>query len=324
MLKDEFFIEDRRYCLSHSIGAQPKSHAEHYSKAFSDPWRNDGPAAWDHWLEALSDFQTALAPLIGARPEDICPQVNVSSALSKIIHGLPKREKRTKIVLTEEDFPTIGFVLKQAERLGYELVFLPGGDQLADADAWSPAFADDVHLVHVTHVFSNSNVRTPVADITRRGREAGVFSIVDVAQSAGCMPVLLDEWRPDFAMGTCLKYLCGGPGAAFLWARPEAAALCEPLDVGWFSHAEPFAYKIHDFRYADNASRFMGGTPSIAPFAGAVAGLKVLGQLWNGKNLSPYSTIARAPALSVAVERLLIDDQSYGARRRCYHQREGL
>ena len=85
------------------------------------------------------------------------------------------------------------------------------------------------------------------------------------------MPLKLDEWRPDFAVGTSLKYLCGGAGAAWLWAAPETARACKPLDVGWFSHADPFEFDIRHFEYAEGAARFTGGTPSIAPFAGASA-----------------------------------------------------
>src|SRR5207249_8661704 len=91
-------------------------------------------------------------------------------------------------------------------------------------DAWTPAFQDDVQLVLATHVFSNSSVLAPAADIARRARERGVFSIVDIAQSAGAVPVHLEAIQPDFALGTSLKYLCGGPGAAFLWTQRETAA----------------------------------------------------------------------------------------------------
>jgi kynureninase len=155
-------------------------------------------------------------------------------------------------------------------------VFLPGGSRLANIDAWSAAFQDDVQLVFATHVFSNSAVLAPAAEIGRRARERGVFSILDIAQSAGAVPVDLDTIQPDFVVGTSVKYLCGGPGAAFLWTERETAARTTPLDVGWFSHEEPFAMDIRDFRYVEGAARFWGGTPSVAPYAVAAAGLEVL------------------------------------------------
>ena len=131
-------------------------------------------------------------------------------------------------------------------------------------------------LLAVMQVFSNSAVQSPVAEIARRARERGVFSLIDVAQAAGAVPVRLNDWRPDFAVGTSLKYLCGGPGAAYLWANPESARQCAPLNAGWFSHADPYEFDIRHFEFAEGVTRFAGGTPSIGPLAGASAGHEVL------------------------------------------------
>ncbi len=277
MDRNKFHLPGKHYFLSHSVGAQPKTFDAALTRGFADPWRSEGAHVWDVWLETLEQFRAGLAPLIGANPEDICLQNNVSSGVSKILFSLPERARRTKIVLSEDDFPTIGFALAQARRLGYELIFLPGGERLADPDAWTPAFHDDVQLVMGTLVYSNSSVMAPVREIVRRAREKGVFSILDVAQAAGTVPVRLNEWAPDFAVGTSLKYLCGGTGAGFLWAQKDAAERCAPMDVGWFSHENPFEFDIHHFEYASGAARYTGGTPSIAPAAGAIASHKILG-----------------------------------------------
>lgn len=274
--RDNFIHPQGRYFLSHSIGLKPRAADAALEQGFAGPWAVGDGKAWDHWLAAIDGFRASLAPLIGAHPADICPQTNISSALTKIIFSLPERARRKKIVLTEDDFPTLGFVAAQARRIGYELVFLPAGARLADIDAWTPAFHDDVQLLIATHVFSNSAVKAPAAEICDRARRRGVFTILDVAQSAGAAPVSLDDWRPDFAVGTAVKYLCGGPGAAYLWTQRETAARCYPLDVGWFSHAAPYEFGIHNFQYAEGAVRFWGGTPSIAPFAAARAGFDVL------------------------------------------------
>ncbi len=276
--RSDFDLPPGRYFLSHSIGLMPKAADAALDRGFLAPWRAGDGEAWDRWLAAIEGFRSSLAPLIGANPHDICPQTNISSALTKIVFSLPERARRRKIVLTEDDFPTLGFVAAQARRFGYELVFLPAGARLADIDAWAPAFQDDVQLLIATHVFSNSAVKAPVAEICARARRRGVFTILDIAQSAGALPVALGEWRPDFAVGVSVKYLCGGPGAAYLWTEKETAARCFPLDVGWFSHAAPFEFDIHTFQYAEGALRYWGGTPAIAPFAVARAGFDALGE----------------------------------------------
>ncbi|VAV93060.1 Cysteine desulfurase, partial [hydrothermal vent metagenome] len=267
MDRDKFHLPGKHYFLSHSVGAQPKALDAALARGFAEPWRKAGAGVWDLWLETEARARAGLAPLIGADAHDICLQSNVSSGISKILFSLPERAGRTKIVLSEDDFPTVGFALAQARRIGYELVFLPGGTRLADPDAWAPAFEGDVQLVAATRVYSNSSVLAPADEIARRAREAGVFSLLDIAQAAGTVPVRLNEWAPDFAVGTSLKYLCGGPGAAFLWVRGDTAAQCAPMDVGWFSHEDPFELDIRHFEYAKGAARYTGGTPAIAPAA---------------------------------------------------------
>jgi len=271
MDRDSFHLPGRHYFLSHSVGAQPKSWARIVDEMITAPWREAGSAVWDSWFGALERFKSGLAGLIGAGANDLVPVANVSSGIAKILFSLPRRPGRTKIILTEDDFPTVGFVLEQARRHGYELVFLPGGERLADPDSWARAFADDVQLVVSTHIYSNTNVMAPCAEIARRARKAGVFSLFDIAQSAGGIPIDLNSWAGDFAVGTSQKYLCGGPGAAFLWAARETAQQCAPVDVGWLSHTDPFEFDIHHFDYAPGAARFTGGTPSFLPFAGACA-----------------------------------------------------
>ncbi len=195
-----------------------------------------------------------------------------------MLFSLPVEPRRRKIILCEKDFPTVGFVLAEARRLGLSPVFLKGGPHLADPDAWREAFSDEAHLVHITHVFSNLGLKTPVADIVARARANGVITVVDAAQSAGAVEVAADAWGADFLTGTAVKYMCGGPGACFLWVNPSIAPKCAPLDVGWFSHENPFEFNIDDFRYAEGARRFWGGTPSIAPLAIAAAGAEILGR----------------------------------------------
>lgn len=276
-MRDDYFNKpDGPYFLSHSAGLMPKTARKTLDEGCLDPWAAGDPQIWAKWLAAVDAFRETLAPLIGAEAADICPQTNVSSGLTKILFALPAREGRRKIILSEEDFPTVGFVLAQARRLGLEPVFLKSGAHLADPEAWAAAYRDDAHLVHVTHVFSNLGLKTPVAEIVRRAREAGAVTVVDAAQSAGGVEVDAHAWGADFITGTSLKYLCGGAGAAFLWAKAEIAARCEPFDVGWFSHENPFEFDIRNFRYAQGAARFWGGTPSVAPFAIARAGAEAL------------------------------------------------
>ena len=215
----------------------------------------------------LDKFRTGLGELLGVSGDLICPQTNISSALTKVLYSLPKPTKRKAIVLCRQDFPTVGFVFKQAERAGYEVKFIKGAP--TDISNWKAAIDYETAIVHITHALSNTSHVLPVQQICDLTRQSKAISIVDIAQSFGAIPVDIKSWSPDFITGTGVKFLCFGPGACFLYCSKEKLSQSQPIDVGWFSHENPFEMDIGNFRYAEDAMRFFGGTPSPAPLVAA-------------------------------------------------------
>ncbi|TXS94318.1 aminotransferase class V-fold PLP-dependent enzyme [Parahaliea maris] len=254
------------YLLSHSVGRLPTSSLEALRQGFLDPWEAGTAEPWPQWMEALQGFPRALARLLNTRPEAICPQVNVSSGLVKVLGAKRPQPERNVILFTERDFPSVGFVIEQAQKLGYRSRMLPATGDLQDPALWETALTNDVCAVLVTHAWSNTGQLAPVEEILALARARDILGIVDVAQSLGVIPIDLQQWQADVVLGSCVKWCCGGPGAGFLWLAPERFAEMEPLDVGWFSHSNPFEFDIHHFDYAADAGRFMGGTPSVMPF----------------------------------------------------------
>ncbi|WP_298914055.1 aminotransferase class V-fold PLP-dependent enzyme [uncultured Algimonas sp.] len=263
------FDAPARYFLSHSVGCLPKATAAALGADYLESWRNG--ASWSDWMPQLDGFRKGLGRLLGVDAATICPQTNVSSALTKIVHALPFDAARPEIVLSRQDFPTIGFVLKQAERVGYRMRFVEGDP--TDPARWQEMIGDKTAIVHVTHALSNTSGLLPVEEICALARQSGATSIVDIAQSLIAVPTAVTDWRADFVIGTGVKFLCAGPGACFLHVRQDRMSDMRPLDVGWFSHENPFEMDIADFRYADDAMRFFGGTPSPAPLICANAAM---------------------------------------------------
>jgi kynureninase len=300
----EFFVPSGTYLLTHSVGCQPKGVEAAVNAHFNRTWQTLGGDAWPAWLEIIEHFRNHLASLFNAKANEFCPQVNLSSALNKIIHGLPKRPSRNIIVLSELDFPSIGFVAKQATRAGYELRFIKKPQDVTDPKVWEAAIGNDVQVVLATHVLSNTGQRLPIADIAQTARKNNAYSVIDVAQSAGVIPIDFNEWHADFVIGSCVKWLCGGPGAGFLWAASAIIKDVEPIDVGWFSHADPFEFDIHEFRYANDASRFMGGTPSVLPFVVANVGLKILSEI-GVANIADYNQRLIDELITLLPEKLI-------------------
>lgn len=276
MSADRFVKPDGIYLLSHSIGLPPANARRQAEAEYFNIWEKNTPDAWPLWLASIDRFRAALGSLFNSSVSNFCPQTNLSSAMTKILYALLRQQDRPTILLTEQDFPSIGFVLDRATSLGFRLKFIPTQHDAADLSTWDEHMTPDVGFALITHVHSNTSCAVPVRDIVALARERGAVSIVDIAQSAGIVPIDLASWKADFVIGSCVKWLCGGPGAGYLWVNPDIVASCEPVDVGWFSHNDPFEFDIHHFEYANDALRFWGGTPSVLPFVVARSSLELI------------------------------------------------
>jgi len=263
------------YLRGHAVGCLPRS-AREAARRFFDQWATAGAASWDEWLSTIAAFLRALSRVLGVHPEELSPQVNVSSALTKLIGSLPHRSRRRRIVHGELDFPTARFVCERAAALGYEPSCVRAENDELPLSAWDRHLTGDVALAHLTHVSPDDGRRIDVPGVLRICRERDILAVVDIAQSAGVMPIDLRAWGAAFATGSCVKWLCGGPGASFLWVRDDVLPELQPIDLGWFSHARPFDLEIDLFEYAPDARRFWGGTPSVLPFAVAAAGIQAI------------------------------------------------
>ena len=276
-MHDLFHVpEGGPYLLTHSVGCLPRKAREVLEASYLAPWQSTGGAAWGPWLDEIERFRAAVAALIGTNAAEVAPQQSVSSALFSLLSGLRPAPGRNRILMSEQAFPTVGFVAQGLERLGFETRFIPAAQSPGDAENWERHFDDSITAVVAMHAHSNTGVISPIAEISEMARRHGALSIVDVAQSAGILPVTPREWGIDAVIGSSVKWLCGGPGAAWLWLRGDLTATLEPLDLGWFGHENPYEFDIRHFRHAPDARRFQGGSPSIAPFPLARAGIETV------------------------------------------------
>lgn len=275
----QFHRPQGSYFLTHSIGLMPRSTSSHLEQHYFTPWESNSENTWPNWLNAIQDYNKALARLFNSEAELFCPQSNVSSGLAKVMQSLPKRDGRKVIIASESDFPSAGFVLQQAQRYGFTLKLIPKTVDLQSLDVWNDALTTDVHSVFITHVLYNNNARIPVEHISKSCKHKGIISIMDVAQSAGIIPIDLRALEVDIVVGSCIKWLCGGPGAGFIWIRRKLITELEPADVGWFSHQNPFEFEIDNFNYHETAARFWGGTPSVMAYVVAANSINLINRI---------------------------------------------
>jgi selenocysteine lyase/cysteine desulfurase len=265
--KDDFILTNSNYLLNHSVGRPLKTSENDFAERFYEPWKKSNDEPWEKWLETINDFTLSLAKIFNAKQSEFCPQVNLSSGLTKILMSLKQVQKKKSVVLVSEiDFPGMGFALKKSLPEDCEIRFIPANEDITNSSIWDAYMTEDIDLVFVSHAYSNTGQLSPISDVISMARSRDIISILDIAQSAGIVPIDLTALKPDFMLGSSVKWLCGGPGAAYLWVNTERLSSCEPKDVGWFSHENPFEFDIHNFRYHNSALKFWGGTPVVAPF----------------------------------------------------------
>ena len=260
-------LAETTYLINHSLGAMPAA-AEERLLEYARAWNTRGVRAWEEgWWALPVTVGDQIARLIGAPPGSVSMHQNVTLAEGVVLSCFDFSGPRRRIVYEEGNFPSVRY-LYQAQR---------GADILVAADDEGVAEAIDERtlLVPVTHVLYKTGEIQHVEAIVAAAHEHGALVVLDAYQSAGAVPLDVTALDVDFAVGGSVKWLCGGPGAAWLYVRPDLAATLEPALTGWQAHARPFAFEPEQ-DYAEGAWGFLTGTPNVPALYAATAGYDVI------------------------------------------------
>ena len=270
-------LERSTYLVSNSLGAMPRGVPERLAE-YVDQWAELGVRAWAKgWWDMPVTVGNEIAPLIGAASGEIAMLPNVTIAQTSVLSALDYSNGRDTIVMTELDFPSVRYVYQGlATRLGARIVVVPSDDGVGvDTQRVLDAIDHRTKLVAISHVLFRSAFIMDVATICRRARHAGALVSLDAFHSVGVMPVDVKELGVDFLSGGVLKWLCGGPGGAFLYVSPEAGASLAPSFTGWQAHERPFAFE-DEMHHAGNAARWLNGTPAVPALFAALEGPRIV------------------------------------------------
>ncbi len=307
--RDEFPILERStYLISASlgpIGVRARARLEGYLEAWASLGAPDH--VWgEHVFPAMGELKRSFASLVGCDPDEVAITTNVSIAMATVASALDLRE-RPVVVLSELDFPTAAHVWRAQRRRGVEirLVRSPDGVGLP-VEAYDRAIDERTALVVVNRVLYRSGALVDAAAICRLARERGALSFVDDYHGLGVVPVDLHALGCDLYTAGVLKWMCGGPGLAFLYARREVLPRLEPAVTGWFATREPFSFDVERLEYHPTARRLEHGTPPAPVVFLAQGGMEVIAEVTPERirarqgELTDH-VIARADALGLPV-----------------------
>ncbi len=276
--RDEFPILSRSvYMISNSLGAMPRRTEQHLAE-YAETWATRGVRAWEErWWEMPVEVGNKIGRIIGAPPGTVSMHENVTSAHMVALSCVRPEGPRRRLVCAAMDFPSMIYLYRAQQAAGFELHVVPSEDDLTiRTDRMLDAIDEATAVVAVSHVLFRTSYVMDVAAIAARARAVGAILIADLYQSAGVVPVDVVALGVDFAAGGCLKWLCGGPGTAFLYTRPGLLKEARPSFTGWLSHQAPFAFDTGATEPRADAMRMMNGTPSIPAYYAAVAGLDII------------------------------------------------
>ena len=265
------------YLNSCSLGAL-SDRAEARLSDFTSKWHEMGASAWyEHWWAALIDLRARVEALFAAPSGTVALMPSTSACLASVASSLDWT-RRNRIVTTELDFPTLLYQWKV--RPEAEMVVLESHDGVhIDPQQFADAVDHRTLAVATSHVFFTTGAIQDLSAIADIARRAGAWSIIDGYQGAGQVPVDLPETGVDFYTSGPLKWLCGGPGLAYLYVRSDLIPELEPTITSWFATEDQFRFSSGDFRYHADARRFELGTPALAVVHTSLGGQEIVAEV---------------------------------------------
>lgn len=268
-------LANKTYLINNSLGAMPASVRDAFTE-YAGLWASEGVVAWDTWLPLVAEVAGILEDIIRAPRGSMTMCQNVTNAMAAILSCLDFQAPRNRIVHCAGEFPTVEYVLDAQRRTGAEVVRVGDDPLVYPEGALLAAIDDHTALVVISHVLFRTAELIDVRPLVEKAHRHGALIVLDAYQSMGAVPFDVTQLEVDFLVGGSVKWLCGGPGAGYLYVAPELVDRLEPRDAGWFSHARPFGFEGPPIEFAAGIGRFMGGTPNIPAYYQAREGYRII------------------------------------------------
>jgi kynureninase len=270
-------LNDCVYLISNSLGAMPRSVSESLAE-YAETWGRRGVRAWEEgWWDMPVAVGDLVGRILGAPSGSVTMHQNVTMAEWIVLSALRPTPERRRVVYTALNFPSLRYFFENQPEI--EAIAVPSPDGIAvPTEALLDAIDERTLLAPISHALYQSGCIQDVEAIIERAHAVGAHVLLDVYQTCGAAPFDVTRLNVDFAVGGSVKWLCGGPGAAFLYVRPDLAARLEPRLTGWMAHVRPFEFEA-ELEYAPSVRRFLHGTPGIPALYAARCGYEIILQV---------------------------------------------
>jgi selenocysteine lyase/cysteine desulfurase len=244
---------------------------------YLDGWDANG-AEWEHWVERAEAARSGFARILHASADEVAVTTSVSQGVNAIVSALPfERGGRTRIVISEYEFPTVGQIAHAQALRGAEIVHVrPDGDGLIPLERYAEAIDERTALVCCATISYRTGHRADVAAIAELAHANGALVLADSYQAVGAIELDTRALGADFITGGTVKYLLASAGLGFLWVRGSLLPGLLPTQTGWFADEDIFRMDISDYSPHATARRFDAGTPPVPNIYAGVAGMSII------------------------------------------------
>ena len=273
VLRDRFpILESSTYLVSHSMGAAPLGAKDALATYWSE-WAQDGPEAWDQWLPRIGEIADGIGDIIGAPHGSLFLGPNVSVLQAALATSLQFTPERNEVVYEALQFPSLTYVWTEWQRFGAQPRIVPSDDgRTIPTERIIAAITERTVVAVLSHAYYVSGAVSDIRAIQAHCRKTGTLLCVDAYQTTGVYPYDVIEWDLDMVTGGSHKWLCGGPGCAWIYVKPSLRETFEPAVTGWMAHARPFNFEPAPMTWHSSMYRWGTGTPTIPGYAVAKPG----------------------------------------------------
>ncbi|HXY49115.1 MAG TPA: aminotransferase class V-fold PLP-dependent enzyme [Terriglobales bacterium] len=265
------------YLISNSLGAMPRGVYDAL-KGYADTWASRGVRAWEErWWMLAAEVGDELGALLNAPRGSVSTHQNVTTCQAVVASCFDFSGKRNKVVYTDLNFPSVMYFWEAQRARGAQVHMVGTVDGIhVPTERLLAAIDEQTLVVPISHIIFRSAYINDASAIIEKAHRVGAHVVLDTFQSLGTLPVDVQSLNVDFACGGVLKWLCGGPGVAYLYVRPDLGRRLQPTFTGWTAHQQPFAFEVGAIRYTDPPYRFMNGTPHVPSLEAARPGIRII------------------------------------------------